>query len=372
VRLAIVNLTQGGMSGGYRSYLRALIPLLVRDPRLSHLAIFCHRNVLREWGPGDGDSSFWHGYVRRTELQRAVTQWDPDAVFIPTARWVSLGAPTTVMVRNMEPLAFAGAVGSAAERLRNFLRLRAARSSCTKADRVIAVSTFVQDHIIREFRVPADKIAVVHHGSERIAEPGETRRPSCLSPEISSGFVFTGGSIRPARGLQDLVRALAFLRTQGIVVPAVIAGAVDRGGREYRHYLEELAARSGVSEQIHWVGQLDAAEMAWCYDNAHVFVMTSRVEACPNTALEAMAHGAACVASDCPPMPEIFGQGARYYRPGDSARLATELISLLGMQDTREAARRRAVARAEDFSWAETARLTLDQLEKSVIARRMT
>ena len=40
MKVAIVNLTSGGMSGGYLKYLRTLVPLLRQDPRISRLDVF--------------------------------------------------------------------------------------------------------------------------------------------------------------------------------------------------------------------------------------------------------------------------------------------------------------------------------------------
>ena len=34
MRIAVVNLTSGGLSGGYRKYLARLMPLLASDPRV--------------------------------------------------------------------------------------------------------------------------------------------------------------------------------------------------------------------------------------------------------------------------------------------------------------------------------------------------
>jgi glycosyltransferase involved in cell wall biosynthesis len=350
------------MSGGYQSYLRTLIPLLLRDPRLSGLAVFSHRKVLAALATSDHVALTWRGYTGPKDLRRAIAEWNPNVALIPTARWLPLAVPTTVMVRNMEPLAFAGSPGSVGEQVRNVLRRRAARTSCTRADRVIAVSGYVRDYLLDEFRLPAHKIGVVYHGARRTAHVDKTRRPAGLSGAITSGFIFTAGSIRPARGLEDLIRALAILRDQGRVIPALIAGQVDRGGY-YHDSIRRLAVRAGVQDQVHWLGQLDAAEMGWCYDNAYVFAMTSRVEACPNTALEAMAHGAACIATDCPPMPEIFARAARYYCPGDALGFAREFGCLIHDPGRRDAARAEARARASCFSWERTARCTIDQLE---------
>ena len=96
-----------------------------------------------------------------------------------------------------------------------------------------------------------------------------------------------------------------------------------------------------------WAGQLTEPEMAWCFGHCEAFVMTSRAEACPNVALEAMSHGCRVVSTSQPPMPEFFGEAAAYYRGGDARDLARAVRGLLG--ESPEACRnRREAARGGD------------------------
>ena len=95
--------------------------------------------------------------------------------------------------------------------------------------------------------------------------------------------------------------------------------------------------------------------MSWCYSHCRLFLMTSRVEACPNIALEAMSHGAFCLAADNPPLPEIFQAAATYYRPKCGEALAQAISAALAYSpDAAGVIRERAQKRAGDFTWEET------------------
>ena len=111
----------------------------------------------------------------------------------------------------------------------------------------------------------------------------------------------------------------------------VIAGGVDldRTQLPYLQRMKNLAEKLGVNSQIAWTGHLNAAEMSWCYSHCRLFLMTSRVEACPNIALEAMSHGAFCLAADNPPLPEFFQEAALYYRPKCGEALAQTISAAL-------------------------------------------
>ena len=128
-------------------------------------------------------------------------------------------------------------------------------------------------------------------------------------------FLFTAGSIRPARGLEDILYALNSLALEKVNLNLAIAGNTASNMLSYRSSLEKYILNNGLGKKVIWAEELNKSEMNWCYKNCKAFIMASRVEACPNTALEAMAHGCSCISSYNPPLPEIFADAAIYYVP---------------------------------------------------------
>jgi len=374
VNLAIVNLTAGGLSGGYVKYLRNVVPRLAADPRIHRLEVGLPPQAPAGLVPGVPTFTWPLDDARRAYrgLKAGLARLDPDVLFIPTARWLDAsGVPTVVMVRNMEPLTVPFAGNTVLEGVKNLARARAARVACRRATRVLAVSEHVRDFLALRWNLAPGKIGVVYHGVEPPAEGAAPVSPAALAASGSAPFLFTAGSIRPARGLDDAIRALA-LPPDGHPLPRlVIAGRPDPGTRRYQRRMTGLAGSLGVSGRVVWTGQLTEPEMAWCFRHCEAFVMTSRAEACPNVALEAMSHGCRVVSTGQPPMPEFFGAAARYYRGGDARDLARAVRELLderpeASRDRREAAR----ARAAGFRWADTAARTIDELARAAASRR--
>jgi len=368
MHIAVLNLTSGEFSGGYRKYLRTLLPLIRADARVSRLDVFNPPGALLQkeadgidhlsWPDGDAMRGFRALKARLMELS-------PDVVFIPTAQWLPLGIPTMVMVRNMEPLLVPFAGNSPATAARNLVRRYLAHRACKRADRVLAVSGHVKEFIISRWGIAEDRVGTVLHGVGPALPPEKTHRPAMI-PAGLHPTLFTAGSVRPARGLEDLINALGDLRHQDITPTLIIAGETNRGSEGYKPQIESLAKRRNVAGQLVWTGQLKEAEIAWCLRECDVFVMTSRAEACPNTALEAMSYGAVSVAGNNAPMPEIFGDTAIYYPSGNGKMLADCLRSVLVERDrsVKETMARNAMRRAGQFSWRETAERTVTELEK--------
>jgi glycosyltransferase involved in cell wall biosynthesis len=343
MRVAVANLTGGGFSGGYRKYLDRLVPLLADDPRVSAVQVY---------GPG-------------TAPHQISQPFDPDVFFIPTARWLDVaGAPVVPMVRNMEPLAVPLAGNGPMESLRNLARARVARRACRQGDRIIAVSSFVRDFLVERWSIDTAKIGVVEHGVDPPMALADTVRPAALEGPDVPGFAFTAGSLRPARGLEDAIRALGELRGRGVPMALVVAGSTTPATRRYEQRMRGLARECSVEGQVLWAGELAAPEMAWCFRHCLAFVMTSRAEACPNLLLEAMAHGCACISVDRRPMTEMLGPAGRYYSLGSGPDLARQLSAAAALDaDARGRLRRSTLERAAGFDWHRTAEKTVDQLE---------
>jgi glycosyltransferase involved in cell wall biosynthesis len=360
MKIAVVVLTRGSVSGGFRKYLHRLVPLLRVQPEVERVDVFLPPQMAsagdRTWPVRDELSGY-------RALRRSIAALAPDVVFVPTARMLRIGTiPVVTMVRNMEPLEVPFEGNGPVEAVKNIARSWAAKRSSLRSDRVIAVSGHVRDFLLDRWHIPVNRIGIVPHGIDAGAAPAEPPPP--LAALAGAPFLFAAGSIRPARGLEDVIAALAAVPEE---YRLAIAGSVDRGAEHYHRAMRELARRRGVESRVVWLGQLDAEGMAWCFRRAAMFVMTSRAEACPNIVLEAMAAGAAAVSTDHPPMPEFFGDAAVYYRARDAAHLAERLSGALAAPETlRQLLRARAVQRAGAFTWEATARGTVLELQRAI------
>jgi glycosyltransferase involved in cell wall biosynthesis len=319
---------------------------------------------LSSWPESDARRGFpW----LKAELKRI----SPDVVFIPTGRWLDCGqVPTVAMIRNMEPLTVPFGGNTFVEGLKNLARAYVAKRACLRASRIIAVSRYVRDFLTGTWGIDPNKVGTVYHGIEPPPDEEKTLKPPALQQSPVGDFLFTAGSIRPARGIEDILHALAAAKERGRILAAAIAGGTDPGTGFYLDRMRNLAEKLGVSGRVLWTGRLSPLEMSWCFHHCKAFVLTSRAEACPNTALEAMSHGCLSISVNHPPMPEFFGDSAIYYKAGNGDELAVRIeqamnASTLEIEGLRAAAR----ARARCFDWKKTAALTVDQLELAISNR---
>jgi glycosyltransferase involved in cell wall biosynthesis len=377
MRLAMICLTGGDVSGGYRTYLQNMLPRLAAHRDVEALLCLApeRAGLPESLGPVSG---LTHApcrplgarhLVREPDrlMQAALAAFAPDIVFVSLGRYIRWRrVPTVVMLQNMEPFVPGLPGDPPVERCRKFLERRLAARAVRRADHTIAVSGFVREYLTKTLRVPLRRVSQVYYGMPPIGDAPRAR-PASVPREWDGEFLFTCGSVRPARGLEDAVAALGELRQRGRPVQLVIAGAAVPRLRSYQSHLQDSILRRGLAEQVRWTNYISGGELAWCYEHCAAFLMTSRVESFGMIGLEAMAHGCLCVAADNPCLPELFGQAAMYYHPGDGTSLADRIEQVHSWTEEEKAQMASAArARAAEFSWDAATDATVAVLLRTV------
>ena len=111
---------------------------------------------------------------------------------------------------------------------------------------------------------------------------------------------------------------------------------------------------------MRFLGWVSGAEIEGLWALSEAFVFPSLYEGFGLPVLEAMARGVPVACSNASSLPEVAGDAALLFDPHDPGAIASAIERLL--TDPAEAARLRALgeARAREFTWERTARLTLD------------
>jgi glycosyltransferase involved in cell wall biosynthesis len=95
------------------------------------------------------------------------------------------------------------------------------------------------------------------------------------------------------------------------------------------------------------------------YAASEAFVFPSYLEGFGLPAVEAMACGAAVIASDQGSLPEVLGGAGHLFDPYDVRSVAEALERVLMDAGYRDELRRRSTERAQIFSWERSAREAL-------------
>ncbi len=207
-----------------------------------------------------------------------------------------------------------------------------------RAARVIAVSEAVREQLLRD-GVAADRVVTVPSAVDapglRAARRQGGRGRHGLPVDVR--LAVTPAALTPEKGHRTLLAAAAILRSAVPDLHWALAGA----GPE-RAPLQREAARLGVGDRLHWLGQVD--DVASLLAEADVAVVPSLSEGLGTAALEALALGVPLVASGVGGLAELLADGAGLgVPPGDGPALADAVRRVL----TDPALRAQLVARSE-------------------------
>jgi glycosyltransferase involved in cell wall biosynthesis len=169
---------------------------------------------------------------------------------------------------------------------------------------------------------------------------------------LARGFMLAVSAVNPHKNLTRLVEAYA---EAGVAAPLLIVGAQ----REATADVERAVQAHGLTGRVKLMGRVTDEDLAALYASCRAFVYPSLYEGFGLPLVEAMACGAAVVASNSSSIPEVTGGAALLVDSTQTASLAEALRRVDGEPALRRDLRTRASARARDFSWTHTATATL-------------
>lgn len=183
------------------------------------------------------------------------------------------------------------------------------RALVSAHDRLNGICAANVEHL-REYGFPAARISAIPNGIDvsawqRTTPPGQVRRLLFL------------GRLDPAKGLFELLEALADVRGRHPDVTLTIAG--DGGARgELEHRAREL----GLGDAVRFAGMVPHEATGALLEASDALVLPSYSEGMPLSVLEAAAHRRVLILTDVGDLRLRFGDHAHLCRPRDAADLA--------------------------------------------------
>lgn len=270
--------------------------------------------------------------------------------------------------------------------------LRIELQGLQEADRIIAVSNYTKGILTRFYKVPADKIDVVHNGV--LARPGlaedagEERgcETSSVSQNVNTGCLLeAGGEESPAdldklkqrtgykivlfvgritlqKGPDWFIRAADKVLQYNRQVLFIIAGAGDMQSQ-----IIQQAADLGISDKVLFAGFLRGAELTNVYQAADLFVMPSVSEPFGLTSLESLSNGTPILISKQSGVAEILPHALKVDF-WDVDEMANQILAVLNYKALRQSLQENGKKTVEDFKWKNSAERCIRVYDKTLAA----
>jgi len=299
-------------------------------------------------------------------VSRRAARENPDLIHIPHfAAPVRAGRPLVVTVHDVIPLVLPEY--GASPWMRAHLALM--RRTIRQARLILTPSQAAADDISRVLGIVPERIRVTPEAAGPDYRPAtDPKRVREVTARFGIGerYIFNVGGLDARKNVPALLEAFARARGQ-LTEPTrlVIAGAAHTANPRIYPPLEPVIQRLELQEAVVLTGRVSEEEKVALYQGASLYVTPSIYEGFGLTALEAMACGVPTIAANRTSLPEVVGDGGILVEPEPEA-IATAMISVLNDPARAADLRERALARAAEFDWRRTARLTMEAYREAV------
>ena len=180
--------------------------------------------------------------------------------------------------------------------------------------RLIAVSHAVARELEAQALISPEKITVIQNGVDlkRIADARSRfdRAEFCRrwNLPVDSSLIGSIGTLTVLKGHEDFLQAAATLQNSTPPAFFIVSGTESAATKQYRQRLERLIQQLGLTERVRLLGKMDDISELYCA--LEVFVSASHSESFGLAIVEAMAAGAAVVATATEGAKEILRDGA--------------------------------------------------------------
>ncbi len=225
-----------------------------------------------------------------------------------------------------------------------------------RSARILTVSEASKRDILRYFRVPERKIAVIYNAIDerfdQIPTPQEIERVR-ERYQLNDPYVLYAGNIKPHKNLERLIEAFHALRRHGFdqVKLLIIGDEISKYAT-----LRRAVHRYKLHKHVRFFGFVPDQTLAILYRLAKVFVFPSLYEGFGLPPLEAMASGTPVITSNVSSLPEVVGDAALLIDPYEPDALADAMARVLTDTALQEDLRRKGYARVREFSWERSVR----------------
>lgn len=248
----------------------------------------------------------------------------------------------------------------------SFLLNKLTSLAIQKANKVIAVSGFTRNELVRVYGIPVSRIQVILEGVSKNFKKITNRnlvKQKLMNYNIDTSYLLYVGRIVPIKNISGLFEALYHTKKKGYqALKLVIVGDKDNLFVEEKCF--EVLRKLGLMESVIFIKGVSEEILTYLYNGASAFILPSFGEGFGLPVLEAMACGTPVIASNVCAIPEITGDAAILVDPYNIKEIASAITKVLDDKKLREDLVIKGIERTKCFSWEKCARETLEVYEE--------
>lgn len=210
-----------------------------------------------------------------------------------------------------------------------------------KAAHIIAVSNYTKNQVLKYFpSVDEKKISVIYHGTN--FKPGQYIEKPAGLPEKYLLYI---GLKKHYKNFFWLAESIGdYLKQNNITL-------LCAGGFDFDAYENDFLSAQNLKQYVKHIAVNSDEELIALYKNAECFVFPSLAEGFGMPILEAFACGCPVLLANSSCFPEIAGDAALYFEPGDKKGLLQQINTLCNNKAASAELIKRGTEKISSFTW---------------------
>jgi glycosyltransferase involved in cell wall biosynthesis len=224
-----------------------------------------------------------------------------------------------------------------------------------KASRILTVSEFTKQDIVKTYSISPEKIQVVGNGCSETFFPISESERSLVRNQYTQDkpYFLYAGAIQPRKNLDNLLKAFELFRTeQDSDIKLLLTGRKAWNFEEVIRTYQSMKYK----DEVIFTGYVSDSELNRLYNGALALVYVSRFEGFGLPILEAMNAGTAVITSNTSSMPEVAGPAGILVNPEQPKSIVSAMKTLATNPQKRMELIEKGFAQKAHFSWEATAR----------------
>jgi glycosyltransferase involved in cell wall biosynthesis len=231
--------------------------------------------------------------------------------------------------------------------------------SLKQARKIIAVSKTTKKDIVKNYKIPEEKIEVIYNGYEK---PVKYEISNIKIEKINHPYILYVGTLQPRKNITTLIKAFEKFKNFYPEFKLIIAG---KKGWLYEKIFN-LVTDLGLEADVYFTDYVTDNQLVFLYKNAFCFVLPSFYEGFGIPVLEAMSFDCPVISSFCSSLPEIGADACLYFDPNNVFDLVEKLKLLKEDKKLRKELIKKGQKRIKEFSWEKCGKQTLEIIKSSL------
>lgn len=223
-----------------------------------------------------------------------------------------------------------------------------------RAERIVTVSEFVRQDIVRHYNIPKEKITVAGNGVKPVFRPLKEIEKISVREKYANGkpYFFYIGAIHPRKNVERLIRAFALFKAQHPSdIQLLLGGRMAWQSTEIEKAWREVVCK----EEIHRLGYIPEEELPHLLGSALALTYISLFEGFGVPLLEAMQAEVPVITSNVSSLPEVAGDAALLVDPTSKSDMAAAMQRIASEAELRKKLIIAGRQQRLQYNWDDTA-----------------